>query len=63
MERSARPNPLARAVPVLVVIAIALAAMYPLALLLGWPLARQRMDNLANWIKATATHPDRKSVV
>jgi NitT/TauT family transport system permease protein len=44
-----------RAVPVLVVIAIALAAMYPLALLLGWPLARQRMDNLANWIKATAT--------
>ena len=65
MERSARPNPLARAVPVLVVIALALAAMYPLALLLGWPLARQRMDNLANWIKATATlapladaHPD-----
>lgn len=55
MERSARPNPLARAVPVLVVIATLLVVMYPLALALGWPLARQRMDNLANWIKATAT--------
>jgi len=54
VERAARPNPLARAVPVVVVIAITLVAMYPLALALGWPLARQRMDNLANWIKATA---------
>lgn len=55
MGRSNRGGLLARALPVVVVVAITLALMYPLALALGWPLARTRMETLANWIKATAT--------
>lgn len=43
------------AVPVLVVLAVAIALMYPLALLFGLPLARQRMDTLANWLRTTVT--------
>lgn len=39
--------------PVVVVLAVMLAAMYPVALLFGLPLARQRMANLNNWVRAT----------
>lgn len=46
---------LASAVPVLTVVLVVLLLMYPLALLFGLPLARQRMDNLANWVRATAS--------
>ena len=35
------------------VVAVLLALMYPVALLLGMPLARQRMENLSNWERAT----------
>ncbi len=34
-------------------VAALLALMYPVALLLGMPLARQRMENLSNWERAT----------
>ncbi len=43
------------ALPVIVVVAVLTALMYPLALLFGLPLARQRMDNLANWVRVTST--------
>ncbi len=39
--------------PVIGVVAVLLALMYPVALLLGMPLARQRMENLSNWERAT----------
>ncbi len=42
---------LAAALPVVAVAAIAIALMYPLALLLGLPLAKLRMDNVANWVR------------
>src|SRR5690606_10200859 len=44
---------LRNALPVVVVFAVMLAAMYPVALLFGLPLARQRMANLNNWVRAT----------
>lgn len=44
---------LRNALPVVVVLAVLLAAMYPVALLFGLPLARQRMENLNNWVRAT----------
>lgn len=46
---------LKRALPVLVVVAVLAGLMYPLALLFGLPLARQRMENLANWVRVTST--------
>ncbi len=46
---------LRRAFPVVVVIAATIALGYPLALLFGLPLARQRMESLSNWSKATVT--------
>lgn len=49
-----RPSPLLRAVPVVTVIAAFTLLMYPLALLFGMPLARQRMENLANWVRETS---------
>lgn len=42
-----------RAWPVVCVVAVLLALMYPVALLLGMPLARQRMENLSNWERAS----------
>lgn len=39
----------------LVVLAVAIALMYPVALLFGRPLAQQRMDNLSNWLRTTVT--------
>ncbi|MBX3140448.1 MAG: ABC transporter permease subunit [Trueperaceae bacterium] len=42
-------------VPLAVVLAVLVALMYPVALLLGLPLARTRMDNVANWVRATTT--------
>ncbi|HZW27762.1 MAG TPA: ABC transporter permease subunit [Trueperaceae bacterium] len=39
--------------PVVVVVAVLLALMYPLALLLGMPLARERMGNVSNWVRGT----------
>ncbi len=42
---------LRRAVPVVVVVAVLLALMYPAALLLGLPLARDRMANVSNWVR------------
>lgn len=49
---------LLRGVPMLVVIGVAVALMYPVALWLGLPLARLRMENLANWlVTTTAAHP------
>ncbi len=42
-----------RSWPVIGVVAVLLALMYPVALLLGMPLARQRMENLSNWERAT----------
>ncbi|HZJ10347.1 MAG TPA: hypothetical protein VFD39_11675, partial [Trueperaceae bacterium] len=44
---------LRNALPVVVVLTVLLAAMYPVALLFGLPLARQRMENLNNWVRAT----------
>jgi len=41
--------------PVLAVLAVAIALMYPVALLFGRPLAQQRMDNLSNWLRTTVT--------
>ena len=46
---------LRNAIPVVVVLAVALALMYPVALLFGLPLARQRMETLANWLRTTVT--------
>lgn len=46
---------LRNAVPVIVVLAVLLAAMYPVALLFGLPLAQQRMENLNNWVRATVS--------
>lgn len=43
------------ALPVVVVLGVLLAAMYPVALLFGLPLARQRMENLNNWVRATVS--------
>lgn len=40
--------------PVLVVVVVAAALMYPLALLLGLPQARLRMENYANWVVTTS---------
>ncbi len=40
-------------VPIVVVLAVVVALMYPVALLLGLPLARTRMDNVANWVRST----------
>jgi len=49
---------LGRALPVLTVLALGVALMYPVALWLGLPLARKRMENLANWlVTTTAAHP------
>lgn len=45
---------LRRALPVVVVVAVLTGLMYPLALLFGLPLARQRMENLANWVRVTS---------
>ncbi len=42
-------------VAIAVVLAVLVALMYPVALLLGLPLARTRMDNVANWVRATST--------
>lgn len=44
---------LAAALPVVVVLAIAFVLMYPIALWLGLPLAKLRMDNVANWVTVT----------
>ncbi|HEX7040636.1 MAG TPA: ABC transporter permease subunit [Trueperaceae bacterium] len=44
---------LRRAGPVVGVVAVLLALMYPAALLLGLPLARGRMANVSNWVRAT----------
>ncbi len=41
--------------PVLVVLAVLLALMYPAALLLGMPLARDRMGSVSNWVRETVT--------
>src|SRR5690606_24449469 len=38
-----------------VVLAVAIALMYPAALLFGRPVARQHMDNLSNWLRTTVT--------
>ena len=46
---------LRNALPVAVVLVVLVAAMYPVALLFGLPLARQRMENLNNWVRATVT--------
>lgn len=47
-----------RVLPILAVLLAAVALMYPLALYLGLPLARLRMENLANWvINTTSAHP------
>lgn len=43
------------AAPVLVVLVVAILLMYPVALLFGRPLARQRMDNLSNWLRTSVT--------
>src|SRR5690606_42140627 len=40
-----------RALPVVVVVAFLLARMYPVALLLGVPLARARMGSVSNWVR------------
>ena len=42
-----------RALPVVVVVAFLLALMYPVALLLGMPLARARMGSVSNWVRET----------
>src|SRR5690606_13197010 len=44
---------LVAALPVVVVLAIAFVLMYPIALWLGLPLAKLRMDNVANWVTVT----------
>ncbi len=44
---------LARAWPVVAVVLATVALGYPIALLFGLPLARQRMEQLGNWEKAT----------
>ncbi len=41
--------------PVLIVVLVAAALMYPLALLLGLPQARLRMENYANWVVTTSS--------
>lgn len=42
----------------LAVVAVLVVLMYPAALLLGLPLAKKRMENLANWVISEATlHP------
>lgn len=47
-----------RFVPILVVLAVIVALMYPVALWLGLPMAKLRMDNLANWlVNTTHAHP------
>lgn len=49
---------LRRAWPVLAVILATVALGYPVALLFGLPLARQRMHDLSNWVTATVSaHP------
>lgn len=49
---------LAAAVPVAVVVTIVVLLMYPVALWLGLPLAKLRMENVANWVReTTAPHP------
>lgn len=46
------------AVPIVVVAAVVVLLMYPVALWLGLPLARLRMENLGNWVRVTtAPHP------
>ena len=55
-------NLASRVLPILAVLAIAVALMYPVALWLGLPLARLRMENLANWVvNTTAAHPLREA--
>src|SRR5690606_32082719 len=40
--------------PVVAVVAVLLALMYPVALLLGLPIARERMGNVSNWLRGSA---------
>lgn len=48
----------ARFLPIVVVLAVIVALMYPVALWLGLPMAKLRMDNLANWlVNTTQAHP------
>lgn len=53
---AAHANPARRRVmavlPVVVVVAVLVLLMYPVALWLGLPLARLRMENVANWVIA-----------
>jgi len=51
-----------RVVPIVAVLAGAVVLMNPVALWLGLPLARLRMENLANWlVNTTAAHPLREA--
>lgn len=40
--------------PVVAVLAVLLALMYPVAILLGMPIARERMANVSNWVRGSA---------
>lgn len=57
-QRAGPNRALTRLLPIVAVLLVAVVLMYPLALGLGLPLARKRMENLANWlITTTAVHP------
>src|SRR5690606_264953 len=52
---SAAPRWLRKVLPVLAVLTVAIALMYPAALLFGRTVARRHMDNLSNWLRTNVT--------